>query len=290
MSDTAGPQPATHCYRHPGREANISCQRCGRPICPDCMRDASVGFHCPECVAEGARSVRAPRTVAGGRLPSQVGAATLTLIGVNAVVFGITLLTGGSQSTVFEQGAMLSSTAVNSTGNVLTGVADGAYWRLITSAFLHQGFLHILFNMYALYIFGPMLEQALGLRRYLAMYVTTAVAASVFVYFLAPANALTIGASGAVFGLFAVALVMLIKARKDVRFLLLLLVLNGLLSTQGNISWQGHLGGFVSGAILGAAFAYAPREHRRLAHSLVFAAMWVAIIVGILVRTAQLQA
>ncbi|HZK35938.1 MAG TPA: rhomboid family intramembrane serine protease, partial [Aeromicrobium sp.] len=116
------------------------------------MRDASVGFHCPECVAEGARSVRAPRTVAGGRPPSQVGAATLTLIGVNAVVFLITLLTGGPQSTVFEQGAMLSSTAVNSTGNVLTGVADGAYWRVITSAFLHQGYLHILFNMYALYI------------------------------------------------------------------------------------------------------------------------------------------
>lgn len=254
------------------------------------MRDASVGFHCPECVAEGARSVRAPRTVAGGRLPSQVGAVTLTLIGVNAVVFLITLLTGGSQSTVFEQGAMLSSTAVNSTGNVLTGVADGAYWRVITSAFLHQGYLHILFNMYALYIFGPMLEQALGLRRFLGMYVTTAVAASVFVYFLAPANSLTIGASGAVFGLFAVALVMLIKARKDVRFLLLLLVLNGLLSTQGNISWQGHLGGFVSGAILGAAFAYAPRDHRQLAHGLVFAAMWVGIIVGIVVRTAQLQA
>lgn len=290
MSDTAGPPPITHCYRHPEREANISCQRCGRAICPACMHDASVGFHCPECVAEGARSVRAPRTVAGGRLPSQVGAATLTLIGVNAFVFLITLLTGGSQSTVFEQGAMLSSTAVNSTGNVLTGVADGAYWRLITSAFLHQGYLHILFNMYALYIFGPMLEQALGLRRFIAMYVTTAVAASVFVYILAPANALTIGASGAVFGLFAVALVMLIKAGKDVRFLLLLLVLNGLLSTQGNISWQGHLGGFVSGAILGVAFAYSPREHRRLAHGLVFAAMWVVIIVGILVRTAQLQA
>ena len=254
--------------------------------------------HAPKTVAnfvglaDGTKEWRNPQTGAPSNEPFYDG------IGFHRIIANFMLQggcplgtgTGGSQSTVFEQGAMLSSTAVNSTGNVLTGVADGAYWRLITSAFLHQGFLHILFNMYALYIFGPMLEQALGLRRYLAMYVTTAVAASVFVYFLAPANALTIGASGAVFGLFAVALVMLIKARKDVRFLLLLLVLNGLLSTQGNISWQGHLGGFVSGAILGAAFAYAPREHRRLAHSLVFAAMWVAIIVGILVRTSQLQA
>ncbi len=288
MSQSDERSQATHCYKHGDREAYISCQRCGRPICPQCMNEASVGFQCPDCVAAGARAVRSPRTVAGGLLPSRVGAATMTLIGINAAVFLITLLTGGSNSTVFEQGAMLSSTSVNPSGEVLTGVADGAYWRFITSAFLHEGFLHILFNMYALYIFGPLLEQALGVRRFLAMYVTTAVAASVFVYYLAPPNALTIGASGAVFGLFAVALLMLIKAGQDVRFLLVLLAVNALLSTQGNISWQGHLGGFLSGAVIGLAFAYAPRERRTLTHGAVFAVMWVAIIATTVIRTTQL--
>lgn len=286
--NTAQPLPA-RCYRHPDREAYISCQRCGQPICPACMNEASVGFQCPECVARGARAVRTPRTVAGGLLPTSVGTATMTLIGANVVVFIVTLFTGASSSVIFEQGAMLSSSAINQTGNVLTGVSDGAYWRLITSAFLHEGFLHIAFNMYALYIFGPLLEQALGVRRFLAMYVTTAVAASVFVYFLAPANSLTIGASGAVFGLFAVALLMLIKAGQDVRFLLVLLGINALLSTQGNISWQGHLGGFISGAVIGLAFAYAPRERRTLVQGLVFALMWFAIIAGVVIRTAQLH-
>lgn len=253
------------------------------------MRDAAVGFHCPACVAEGAKAVRAPRTVAGGRPPSQVGAVTFGLIGVNIVIFGITMLTGANSSLLVEQGAMLPSTAMTGDGNVLTGTADGAWWRLITSAFLHQGLLHILFNMYALYIFGPMLEQSLGIRRFVGMYVTTAVAASVFVYFLSAPNSLTIGASGAVFGLFAVALLMLIKARKDVRFLLVLLAINALISTQGNISWQGHLGGFVSGAIIGSAFAWAPRERRTLTHGLVFAGMWVAIVAGLVIRTAQLR-
>lgn len=287
MSDAAA--RASHCYRHPEREAYITCQRCGRTICPACMREASVGFHCPSCVAEGSKAVRAPRTVAGGRMPGRDGAATLTLIGLNVAVFILTLLTGGTQSVIFQEGAMLSSTAINASGNVLTGVADGAYWRMLTAAFLHEGFLHILFNMYALYLFGPMLERALGVSRFVAMYFTTAIASSVFVYFLTAPNALTIGASGAVFGLFAVALIMLIKAGQDVRFLLILLALNAFLSLQGNVSWQGHLGGFVSGAIIGAAFAYAPRAHRTPVHLLVFGVMWIVIIGGTVVRTLQLQ-
>lgn len=58
------------CYRHSGKDAYISCQRCERPICPECMRDASVGFQCPECITKGAKSVRQPRTAAGGAIPA----------------------------------------------------------------------------------------------------------------------------------------------------------------------------------------------------------------------------
>jgi len=278
------------CYRHPEREAYISCQRCGRKICPDCMRDASVGFHCPECVAEAAKSVRAPRTLAGGTVSASEGIVSKSLIGINVVAFVLTIAAGGNSSEFFQQGAMLSVDAVNRAGETLTGVAEGGYWRLLTSAFLHEGTLHILFNMYALYLFGPLVESALGVRRFIVTYLTMAIVASVFVYWLSDPRALTIGASGAIFGLFAMALVLLIRAKQDVSFLLVMLAINAVISLQGNISWQGHLGGFVAGIILGVTFAYAPRERRTQVQVLVFATMWIGIIAAIVIRTGQLLA
>ncbi|MGA8986833.1 rhomboid family intramembrane serine protease [Aeromicrobium sp.] len=277
------------CYRHPDREAYISCQRCERLICPECMNDASVGFHCPSCVAEGAKTVRAPRTIAGGAISGRVGTVSLVLIGINVVAFLVTLASGGNSGPVFQHGSMLSSSAVNSSGDVLTGVDDGAYWRLLTSAFLHQNVLHIAFNMYALYLFGPFVERALGTVRFVAVYITMAIGASVFVYWLSDPRALTIGASGAVFGLFGMALIFLLKAKQDVTTLLVLLAINAFLSTRGNISWQGHLGGFVVGCVLGLAFAYAPRDRRTLVQVGVLTLLWVGIVVSLIIRTGQLR-
>ncbi len=275
------------CYRHRDREANIACQRCGRNICTDCMRDAAVGFQCPDCVKEGAKSVRAPKTVFGGTI-AQHGVATMTLIGINVVIFVAILAAGGNSSLPFENGAMLSLTSTDQAGHVLTGVADGGYWRLLTAAFLHEGILHIAFNMYALYLFGPLVERALGIVRYLASYFTMAIGSSVFVYWLAAEHGLTIGASGAIFGLFAMALVFLIRAKQDVRYLLVLLAINAFVSLQGNVSWQGHLGGFLTGLILGAGFAYAPRPKRQQVQIAMFALLWVAIIAATILRTSQL--
>lgn len=276
------------CYRHPDREAYISCQRCERLICPECMNEASVGFQCPSCIVEGNKSVRAPRTIAGGAIAGREGVVSMTLIGLNVLAFVLTLATGGNGGAVFQHGAMLSATAVNNAGEVLTGVDEGAYWRLLTSAFLHQNVLHIAFNMYALYLFGPFVERALGRARFIAAYLTMSIGASVFVYWLSEPRGLTIGASGAVFGLFGLALILLLKARQDVSTLLVLLAINAVLSTRGNISWQGHLGGFVVGCLLGLAFAYAPRERRTVVQVSVLAAMWVAIVVAVVLRTGQL--
>jgi membrane associated rhomboid family serine protease len=276
------------CYRHPDREAYISCQRCERLICPECMREAAVGFQCPSCIAEGAKSVRAPRTIAGGAVMADVGLVSMVLIAVNVAAYVLTLATGGTGGWLFQHGAMLSATAVNSSGEVLRGVDEGAYWRLLTSAFLHENVLHIAFNMYALYVFGPFVERALGRTRFVAAYLTTAVGASVFVYWLSEPRGLTIGASGAVFGLFGLALVFLLKARQDVRTLLVLLGINAFLSLQGNISWQGHLGGFVVGCLLGAVFAYAPRDRRTLVQVAALAVTWLAIVATVVVRTGQL--
>lgn len=265
------------CYRHPDREAYITCQRCERLICPECMNDAAVGFQCPTCLADGNKSVRQARTIAGGAVSERAGRVSLILIGINVVVYVLQLATQGQPGSVFQRGAMQGF-----------AVSGGDYWRLITSAFLHGSLLHLAFNMYALYLFGPFVERALGTVRFVAAYVTMAVFSSVFVYWLSGPATATVGASGAVFGLFAIALLLLLRARQDVRTLLVMLAINAVISTQGNISWQGHLGGFAAGLALGGAFAYAPRDRKQLVQVSVFALMAVVIVVGVVLRTADL--
>jgi len=241
------------------------------------MRDASVGFQCPSCVAEGAKTVRAPRTIAGGRVSGREGIVSMILIGLNVAVYILQLAAGGNSGEVFQRGAMQGY-----------AVADGDYWRLLTSAFLHASVLHIVLNMYALYLFGPFVEKALGIWRFIAAYLTAAVVGSVFVYLLTDPLVVTIGASGAIFGLFGIALVLLLRAKQDVRTLLVLLAINAFISLQGNISWQGHLGGFIGGLVIGLAFAYAPRERRTLVQAVTFAVVWLGILVAIVLRTASL--
>ncbi len=263
------------CYRHPDREAYISCQRCERLICPECMRDASVGFQCSSCVNEGAKTVRAPRTVAGGAISAHAGRVTTVLIAINAIAFVVTQLTGGRTGDFFTNGAQAG-----------IPVADGELWRMVTSAFLHNDLWHLLSNLIVLFLFGPFVERALGTVRYVAAYFTSAVVASAFVYVLTDPFVYTIGASGAVFGLFGMALLLLLRAKEDVRTLLVLLAINAVVSvTNASISWQGHLGGFVAGVVLGAAFAYAPRDQKKLAQLSAFAILWISVIAAVVLRT-----
>ncbi len=278
-----------HCYRHTDREAYISCQRCERLICPDCMRDASVGFQCPSCIDEGRKSVRQPRTMAGGLVSTTVGRVSVVLIGINVAAYVLQLATGGGDGEVFRQGAMISQTGTMADGEVLTGVADGGWWRLLTSAFLHSGTLHLAFNMYALYLFGPFVEKALGTWRFVVAYLTMALVASVFVYVLSDPRVITVGASGAIFGLFALALVLQLKAKVDVTGLLVLLGINVVLSLRANISWQGHLGGFLAGLVLAGAVAYVPRPRRQLAQIGVVVLLVVGSAVAIWWRTGALS-
>lgn len=290
----AGRPTAPYCYRHTDRETYISCQRCGRPICPDCMRQASVGFQCPECVAEGARSVRQPRTVAGGLAPSRAGIVSYVLIGINVVAFLAQLATGGNDGMVTHWGAMLNESAwAREDGGIveLTGVQDGGWWRIVTSGFLHLGFLHILLNMYALYLFGPMLERMLGHARFIAMYATSLLAGSLFVYLFAEPRSLTAGASGAIFGLLGCTLVLFLKHGYDVRFLLGLLAINGVLTVAfGGISWQAHLGGFVAGVLAGGVLGFAPQKGRTYVQTAGLAVLWIALVAGFALRTSQLAA
>jgi membrane associated rhomboid family serine protease len=274
-----------HCYRHGDRETYISCQRCGRPICPDCMRQAAVGFQCPECVAEGARSVRPARTYVGGLVPARPGAVSMALIAINVAVFLLILATGRGDSQITLQGGLIGDLPSRFG---ITTVSDGAYWRLLSAAFIHVSVLHILFNMYALGIFGPLLEQLLGRLRFVALYVTGALVASVVVYWLAPGS-FTIGASGAIFALFGAAIVLLLRRGQDVSNLLLLLALNVVITfAVPGISWQGHLGGLAGGLLFGVVFGYAPRRRRTAVHVTAFAVVLVVLVVATVARTATL--
>ena len=273
-STPESPAETPTCYRHPGRETYVRCTRCQRYICPECMRDAAVGHQCVECVREGARTVRQPRTQFGGRQRSSTPVVTYALIAVNVLMF-------------------ILQTASDDVGRRLTlwspAVADGELYRLLTSAFLHFGVTHLLFNMWALYVVGPPLERSLGRLRFGALYALSALGGSVVVYLLSPLNAATAGASGAVFGLFGATFVVGRRLNLDVRWVVALIAINLVITFAiPGISWQGHVGGLVTGALVALAYVYAPRERRNLIQAGVTIAAVVLFAVLIWWRTNDL--
>src|SRR5215467_6308900 len=190
------------CYRHAGRETYLSCTRCGRPACPECLRAAPVGHQCVECIKEGGRTVRQPLGVFGGRAVSGA-VVTWALVGVNVAFY----IAEWIYPKIIDYLAMVGRIPDPALHQVV-GVSQGEYYRLLTSAFLHeQGFngfgpAHIIFIMWALIIVGPPLERLLGRARYLAVYLLSALGGAVFFYLTAAPAEVAVGASGAIFGLF----------------------------------------------------------------------------------------
>jgi membrane associated rhomboid family serine protease len=267
------PQAPT-CYRHPDRATYVRCTRCNRYICPECMRDAAVGHQCAECVTAGAKTTRQPRTHFGGRQPGSTPVLTYVLIALNVVMFAL---------------QAVSRDVANALEMQSFAVADGELYRLLTSAFLHYGPAHILFNMWALYVVGPPLEVALGRLRFVALYFVSALGGSVLVYLLSPAGGSTAGASGAIFGLFGATFVVGRRLNVDVRWVVVLIAINLVMTfTIPNISWQGHVGGLVTGAGIAAAYAYAPQRSRNLVQAGATVAVLVLFTLLTWWRTADL--
>jgi len=291
-SPTGQDTPPT-CYRHPGRETWVSCVRCGRHACPDCLRSAAVGQQCIDCVrgtGQGGQATRAARTVFGGR-PSRTATVTWTILAVNVVLYLIQLAHPSLASDWWMLGY-----AQYYPGGPYHGVAAGESYRLITSAFLpgtgSLGILDIAFNMWALYVVGPSLEQMLGKVRFLAVYLLSAVGGSVLFYYLAPQNVPALGASGAIFGLFGAWFVASRKLHFDGRGILLLIALNLGLSFiyRSTIAWQDHVGGLIVGAVVMAAYAYAPRKNRIAIQVGATIAVAALLAVAVMIRTGQLTA
>lgn len=242
------------CYRHPDRDTGISCTRCERPICPECMISASVGFQCPECVREGSGtghrpSANAPRTIAGGVVAADPQLVTKVLIGLNAAVFLFCLVVPAAARPLELLGRY-----ADYYGAPAQGVSSGEYYRLMTSVFLHAEWWHIIGNMVGLWVIGGPLEAALGRARYLAVYLLSGLGGSALVYLLTAPNVPTIGASGAVFGLLGATVVLARRLRYEMRPVLVMVGLMLLLSFVSfgslRVSWQAHVGGLVTGALV----------------------------------------
>ncbi|MFJ2609500.1 rhomboid family intramembrane serine protease [Streptomyces sp. NPDC091279] len=278
------------CYRHPDRETGISCTRCDRPICPECMVNASVGFHCPDC-ARGdsgtghSPAASRPRTLAGGTIAADPRLVTKLLVGINLALFAVQLAVGDGFTDRFD---LIGQAYVPLLGSV-EGVAQGQWYRLLTAMFLHGSYIHILFNMLSLWWIGGPLEAALGRVRYLALYFVSGLAGSALTYLIAAPNQPSLGASGAIFGLFGATAVLMRRLNYDMRPVIALLVIN-LIFTFGwaNIAWQAHIGGLVAGVVTGYAMVHAPRGRRTLVQFGTCALFLVAVVVVTLVRNGQL--
>jgi len=263
------------CPRHPDRVSYVRCQRCGRPTCPECQRPAAVGIQCVDCVNQAARAVPSARTVFGGTVRGGRPVVTLTIIGLCVVSWVLQLVTGGEWT---QRWAFAPSVGLDEP------------WRFLTAAFLHsESVLHILFNMYALWLVGPFLEQAFGRGRFVALYLLSAIGGSVGYLLLATPtigggwNSAVVGASGAVFGLFGAIIPALRRQGRNAGQIVALIAINMAIPFLfPGIAWQAHLGGLVVGLAIGAGYAFAPRERQALVAWALPAAVGVVLLAATL--------
>ena len=253
------------CYRHPDRETGVSCSECGRGICPDCMVFAPVGIRCPDHAGQTQGVARVERTVRRAGSEGTGAIVTKILVGLNVGVFLLNLAQGASLGRnggeLFVDGALIGRGLLSS--GELIGVAEGEWWRLLTSSFLHGGIFHLGMNMLMLWWIGSPVEEALGRARFLALYFVSGLAGSAGALALSEQSALTVGASGAIFGILGAALVF---ERQRTYVLggsaLSIIVLNLILTfAVPNISIGGHVGGLLGGAAAGLALSRFGRGH-----------------------------
>jgi membrane associated rhomboid family serine protease len=271
------------CYRHPSRETGVSCSSCGRPICPDCMTTTQVGMRCPECAKQRTKVVRLRDTRSLPRV-------AYALIAINVVAFlaegNITFAGGGVGNSVYLKGALLGSSELP--GLAGQGVAHGQWWRIVTGGFLHENLLHIFFNMYVLYVLAQLLEPALGSVKFAVIYAVSLLTGSLGALLVSPHD-LTVGASGAVFGLMGATAVEL-RARQIPLFQTGvggLIVINLIISFSiPGISWGGHIGGLIGGALAAAVIRLGDR-HRAQALAYVGCAVIAAAAVSGAIATAK---
>ncbi len=273
------------CPRHPRRESYVRCQRCERPVCPDCQRPAAVGVQCVDCVRAQSQGTRSARTVFGGQAGAGPPRVTYAVI---AVCIGVYVLQRVLDDFTTDWAYSPRYTLARP-------------WTMFTSAFLHSPsfLLHIVFNLYALWIIGPYLEALLGVLRFAGLYVLSALGGSVGYLLLAVPGERSatwtggiVGASGAIFGLFAALVMVNRRLGRDNAGIIGLIVINGALGFAPglNIAWQAHLGGLITGGIVAAVLVFSPQERRGVLHPLGMAAVVLLLAALTLAKVALVPA
>jgi len=237
------------------------------------MISAPVGFQCPECV--GSANVAVPKTKFGGSFNS-VPKVTRAILVICVGLFALSLVLGSFAMTF---------------GMIPAAIAQGEWWRLITSTLLHGSILHLLFNMYALYWLGPQLERSLGHVRFAALYVLAALGGSVASYWFSDLNTVSVGASGAIFGLITATIVIGREMRSDVSQLVVLLGINVVIGfAQPGIDWRAHFGGAITGAAVAVIYTKGTRLNRDQIHRIGLAGIFAVLVLATLVRNGQVSA
>ena len=271
--------PDNFCYRHPDRQSFIICQRCGRTVCSECQTQAAVGVHCPECVRDARQSAPRVKPVAVTRIRSSmrstsgVPVVTYSLIGINLALYLATWVSGGALYQALAYWPPLTASEP---------------WRMITSAFMHSpsSILHILFNMFSLFIFGPIIENLVGRGRFITLYLLAALGGSVGVLLLSPGS-VVVGASGAIFGLLGAFFVIQRRLGGNSMQLLVVVGLNLVLGfIVPGVAWQAHLGGLIVGAGVAAIYTATRRRQQRTVQAVAVAGVAVALVVMTIVAVA----
>lgn len=241
------------CYRHPDRQTRLACTNCDRPVCVDCVTPAPVGQRCPQC-AKPAHNV----TIGARQETSPV---TMVVLAAAVGLFLIGMLVPGARLELFQRFAQAN-----------IAVIAGEWWRVITAGFLHAGLTHVLFNMWALWVFGPPLEREVGSGPFAGLYLAGLLWGSAAYYWFGPPFGLAVGASGAIFGLFGAWFAVSVRNRHtavgqaQMRQMLVLLGINAALPLMvPQIAWQAHLGGFAAGAVVALMWSAVQRRPRTVA-------------------------
>ena len=262
------------CYRHPDRQSFILCQRCGRTICTSCQTQAAVGVHCPECVREAKQNapkrppinIRAARAMRGN---SGQPVVTYSIIAVAVVVYLLQLLLGST----------LTQELVYFGPYTLTEP-----WRIVTSMFAHGSPIHLLFNMFSLFVLGRILEPAIGRARFAALYFISGFGGVIAVLVLSPYTSV-LGASGAIFGMLAALFVIQRRLGGNTTQLLIVIGLNLVIGFfVSGISWQAHVGGLLAGAAIAFIIVRTRNVRQARLQALMIAGVAVALAVIGLVR------
>jgi membrane associated rhomboid family serine protease len=226
----------TSCTYHTDRETNVCCSRCEKYICTDCMRPASIGYQCPECASDSTSVIRGISK--NSYIPNQENNQVTKFLSITLI-------------SIYVAQFVLGDILISNFALFAPSISTGQWWILITAGFLHGSILHLLFNVYILWVLGSQLESILGKKQFIFIYFISLLGGSIASFLFSPFGTYSIGASGAIFGLMGAMLVVGRKKRLDISQVAVLVILNVVIGfVLSGIDWRAHLGGLAAGSLI----------------------------------------